>query len=122
MRTAAIEFAFLLSPALVLAACSQDPGSAATASSGAGGAPGCDGIYVVWSDKDGGDPCDICLHDNCCTELAVCRDKECIACVSNFDPQNCGARPKAVNNCLELHCDSTCNPKPPFSTSSGTGG
>jgi len=120
MRQFLIEIALLAVTGLLFAACSQDPASAATGTGGTGGTPTCEGVYIVDGDKDGGEPCDICLHDNCCNELAFCRDKACIACVNNFDPQSCGAKPKAVNNCLELHCDSTCNPKPPFTTSSGS--
>jgi hypothetical protein len=119
MRPPFIGLAIFSASGLLFAACSQDPTSAATGTSGTGGAPSCEGVYIVYDDEDGGEPCDICLHDNCCTELSFCRDKACIACVNNFDPQKCGSKPKAVNNCLELHCDSTCNPKLPFTTSSG---
>ncbi len=117
MRPLLIGLAIFSASGLLFAACSQDPISAA---SGTGGAPTCEGVYIVYG-EDGGNPCDICLHENCCNELAFCRDKVCIACVNNFDPRSCGAKPKAVNTCLELHCDSECNPKLPFTTSSGAG-
>lgn len=115
MRHPLIILSLLASAGLIFAACSQDPMSAA---SGVGGAPTCEGVFIVYG-EDGGNPCDICLHDNCCNELAFCRDKACIACANNFNPQNCSAKSKAVDTCLELHCDSECNPKLPFTTSSG---
>jgi hypothetical protein len=88
-------------------ACGQDPATAASGTSGTGGAPNCDGVYIVSFDMDGGEPCDICLHDNCCTELSNCRDKSCIDCVNTLLP-SCPYPPRAVNDCLVAHCTKTC--------------
>lgn len=121
MRSLLIGFALFATPGLVFVACGQDPASAATSTSGTGGAPNCEGVYIVIDDKDGGDPCDICLHDNCCAELANCRDKACIDCANNLFP-GCGAAPKAVSDCLDLHCVKTCGPSHPSAGSSGAGG
>jgi hypothetical protein len=59
MRPFLIGFALLASPGFLFAACSQEPVSAATGTSGTGGAPNCEGIYIVVDVPDGGDPCDI---------------------------------------------------------------
>jgi len=121
MRTVLIGFVFLVGPALVLVACSQDPVSAATGSSGTGGTPNCEGVYLVTSDKDGGHPCDICLHAECCAELSNCRDKSCIEC-ANFPELGCGEDAKAARRCALEHCQSTCFPWTTPPTSGGTGG
>ena len=47
----------------LFAACGHDTGSAATSTtasaSGTGGAPSCEGVYIIYGDKDGSEPCDI---------------------------------------------------------------
>ena len=122
MRTVLIGFAFLVGPILVFAACSQDPISAATSTSGTGGAPNCDGVYLVLNDKDGGHPCDICVHDNCCAEMAACRDKACLLCANNSSGAGCTWQSKHVEDCANQHCLSTCSPGTPPLTSSSSGG
>jgi hypothetical protein len=107
MRYLLIALALCSASGVLIAACSQDPTSAATSTSGTGGAPNCEGVYFVSDDKDGGNPCDICLHDNCCAESADCRDQACINCVNTLLP-SCGPKPRAVTNCLNLHCTATC--------------
>lgn len=124
MRAALIGFLFLMGPAIVVAACGQDSVSAATSSSSGstGGAPSCEGVYIVYGDKDGGHPCDLCLYDNCCAELANCRDKSCIDCVNTLWP-SCGPEPRAVDDCLYRYCQPICSPGwPPTSTSVGGSG
>lgn len=124
MRPVLIGFAVLLGPAFIFAACGQDPSSAATgSSSGTGGVPNCDGIVIV-NHEDAGNSCDVCLHKECCAEVAACPDKYCKDCVNFLSPGcNKNTQVNALNDCLVLHCDSTCNPKlPPLTTSSGAGG
>jgi hypothetical protein len=119
MRTALVGFALLALPGLFFAACSQETSSAATSTSGTGGAPNCEGVYLVYGDKDGGEPCDICLHDKCCGEIALCRDKACIDCVNYPDP-GCGLASRVVEDCLYRYCQPTCSPGwPPTATSGG---
>jgi hypothetical protein len=106
---------------LFFAACSLDPTSAATGTSGStGGAPNCEGAYIVYN-SDGGNDCDICLHDNCCAEIAHCRDKSCIDCVNHLVP-SCGHDPRVVNNCLYRYCQPTCSPGWPPTAVGATGG
>jgi hypothetical protein len=127
MRPLLIGFAFFAAVVVVVAACSQDPGSAATSTSGTsgtGGAPNCDGIVIVLG-EDAGNSCDVCLHKKCCAEVANCADQECKVCV-NGDASGCGNNPhvKELNDCIDLYChDSTsCYPVIPPLTSSSTGG
>jgi len=129
MRPLVLGLAFFSTSSLIIAACSQDPGStSATASatsstSGTGGAPNCEGINFVDFDKDASHPCDVCLHDYCCAEAAQCRDKDCIECVNNL-LSNCGPKPRAVDKCLYAYCQPVCSPgwPPTGATSVGTGG
>jgi hypothetical protein len=124
MRPLLIGLAFLAGSVVAFAACGQDPGSASTSSStsGTGGAPNCDGVYLVLGDKDGGDPCDICLHANCCAEIAVCRDKACIICANYGTGPGCSPQSKAADDCASDYCLSTCSPgvDPPTGSSSGS--
>jgi hypothetical protein len=107
---------------LIFAACGQEPTSAATgtSASGTGGVPNCEGVYLVYGDKDGGHPCDICLHAECCSELSNCRDEACIEC-ANFPGLGCGEDAKAARRCADEHCSPTCAPAT-TPTSGGTGG
>lgn len=122
MRPLLIGLTLSSASVLLIVACSPAPPSSATATasaSGTGGAPNCEGIYMVY-DSDGGDPCDICLHEHCCAELSGCRDQGCIDCV-NWLQNSCGSKPRAVDSCLYTYCQPTCSPGwPP--TSSSTGG
>ncbi len=119
MRTLFIGLAIFSAFGLIFAACSQDPTSAA--SSGTGGAPNCEGVYLVYGDEDGGDPCDICLHDNCCAEIANCRDKACIDCVNYLQP-SCRQPSRKVDDCLYKYCQPICSPGWPPTASVATGG
>ena len=126
MRPLLLGLAFLVGPVVVFAACSQDPGSASTSDSssssgGTGGAPNCEGVYLVLNDKDGGHPCDICLHDNCCAEIAACRDKACILCANYGTGPGCSPQSKVADDCASDRCLSTCSPgwHPPTSSTSG---
>ena len=126
MRPLLIGVALFSASSLIFAACSQDPGSATStttsSASGTGGAPNCEGVYVVYDDEDGGHPCDICLHEHCCPELSGCRDEPCIDCVNYLEP-SCGPKPRAVDDCMYNHCLSTCSPGwPPSVSSAGSGG
>lgn len=121
MRIVLAGIMCLAFPAFVLVACSQDTGSAASSSSGMGGAPNCDGAYLVTSDKDGGHPCDICLRALCCAEISKCRDKACIEC-ANFPELGCGDDAKAARRCAYEFCRPTCAPSSTPSHSSGAGG
>lgn len=128
MRPLFIGLTLLSACGVLFAACSEGTTGSATASSsatgvgGTGGATNCEGVYFVYDDKDGGDPCDVCLHDNCCAEAAYCRDKGCIDCV-NFLQESCGPRPRALNDCLYKFCQPVCSPGwPPSASSSASGG
>ena len=125
MRPLLIGLVVFSASGVLYAACSPDPGTTTSTStstssaSGTGGAPNCEGIYFIDFDKDGGHPCDICLHDNCCAEAADCRDEDCIECVNNLLPK-CGPKPRAVNTCLYTYCQPLCSPGwSPTSTSTG---
>lgn len=106
---------------LIFVACGQEPTSAATGTSGTGGAPNCEGVYLVYGDEDGGDPCDICLHAECCPELSNCRDEACISC-ANFPELGCGENAKAARRCADERCLSTCAPATTPTTSGGISG
>ena len=118
MRLLFVGLAIFSAFGLIFAACKQDPTSAA--SSGTGGAPNCEGVYLVYGDEDGGDTCDICLHDNCCAEIADCRDKTCIDCVNYLVPE-CRRAPRVVNNCLYKYCQPICSPGWPKDGTGPTG-
>ncbi len=122
MQRLLIGFALVTGPGLFFVACGQDPVSAATGTSDTGGPPNCEGVFLVDGDKDGGHPCDICLHDKCCAEIAVCRDKACILCANNGTGPGCGPESKAADNCANSRCLSTCSPGWPPSTSASTSG
>jgi hypothetical protein len=120
MRPLVIGLAIFSAACLLFVACSQDSTSAATGTSGTGGAPNCDGIVIV-NGEDAGNTCDVCLHKECCAEVAACADKYCKDCV-NFLSSGCSSNPhvNALNDCVGRRCDSTCNPKWTPITSSST--
>ena len=123
MRRLLLGLSLFSTSGLVVVACNHEPGSstASSTSGGTGGAPNCDGVYIVSFDKDGGQPCDICLHEYCCAELSACRDQVCIDCV-NFLDLSCGPEPRAVDKCLYKYCQPTCSPGWPPTSTSVTGG
>jgi len=121
MRPLVIGLTVFSSVCLLFVACSQDPTSAATGTSGTGGAPNCEGVYIVYGDEDGGDTCDICLHDNCCAELALCRDQSCIDCVNELLP-SCREPSRMVDDCLHRFCQPICLPTWGSGTSSAASG
>lgn len=123
MRQLTIGFALLLGPGLALFACSQDPASQTTGSSGSGGTPNCEDVTVV-DGYDAGNRCDVCLRKECCAIVAACADKTCIDCVNFFVPSCKGnTRAQAVYDCVKGLCKEACYfGPPPFTTSSGTGG
>jgi hypothetical protein len=115
MRPLMIGLAIFSTSSFLFAACGHDTGSAATSTvasaSGTGGAPNCEGVYIIYGDKDGSEPCDVCLHDKCCPELADCRDQGCIDCVNLLLP-SCGPKPRALTDCLyrDKDCQPICSP------------
>ena len=121
MRLILIGSALFSASILLFAACIQDPGNATSSTSGTGGAPNCEGVYMVYGDKDGGHPCDICLHEHCCPELSECRDKSCIDCVNYLVP-SCGPEPRVMNDCMYAYCQPTCSPGWPPTATVATGG
>ena len=123
MRPILIGLALFSASGFLFAACGQDTGSTTTSASGTGGAPNCENVNFVFGDKDGSDPCDVCLHDYCCAEVAQCRDKGCIDCV-NYPKASCGYKSIGVSGCLYKYCQPICSPgwPPTGSTSVGTGG
>lgn len=112
---------FSASGLIFFAACGQELPSATTGTTGTGGAPDCEGVYLVYGDKDGGHPCDICLHAECCSELSNCRDKTCIDC-ANFPSLGCGEDARLARNCAYQRCPSTCIPSTDLSTTGTSGG
>ena len=122
MRPLLIGLTLFALSGFLFTACGQDTATTAT-TSGTGGAPNCEDIHFVLPPVDGGHPCDICIHDNCCAEAAQCRDAACIECV-NYLQASCGPKPHAVNDCLYKYCEPICFPGWPgkTSTSAGTGG
>ncbi len=119
MRPLTIGFAVLLVPGLAFFACSQDPASQTIGSSGTGGAPNCDAVTVVYG-FDAGNSCDICLHKECCAQVASCADKACLDCV-NYGTGDCKTNTEAlaVDQCIVDFCLKICRPGTAFS---GTGG
>ncbi len=86
MRPIMIVLASFSASALLFAACGQDTQSTATStgsasSGGTGGAPNCEGTHLVLH-SDGGDPCDICMREMCCAEMAACREYSCVLCAN----------------------------------------
>lgn len=120
MRPLLIGLALLTGPGLIFAACSQDPISAATSTTGAGGGPDCMELSIGPSDDT--KPCNVCLHHECCAQTSACLDTPgCVECLSFFKSE-CGPESRAVNDCL-LKCYPSCSPNwPPTTTSSGSGG
>jgi hypothetical protein len=116
MRTALISFALLAAPGFLFAACSQAPDSAATSTSGAGGAPQCDKFL-----NDPNDNCYVCIHQKCCPELAVC-DAHCVDCftVIGVYDKTCGYQSRAVLKCSGDLCHEECFGNGAATT--GTGG
>jgi len=123
MRPLLFGLALFSTSGFVVVACNHEPGSSTASSTagGTGGAPNCEGVYVVDDGKDGGNPCDICLHDYCCAELSECRDQGCLDCV-NFLDLSCGPKPRAVDKCLYKYCQPICSPGWPHTSTSATGG
>ena len=116
MRAVLIGFGRLLVPGLVFAACSQEPGNAAAGTSGTGGGPDCKSASIG---KDQTNPCNVCLHNDCCPEQAACLDGECIAC-TNFYHSDCDPRARTLLECL-YHCEPSCYPSwPSFNTTSSS--
>ncbi len=124
MRPLQIGLAVFSAVGLLFAACSQDPGSTATGTSGTGGVPNCDGIYIDLSDKDGGSDCDICMREKCCAELTTCRDHACLVCANDSGGTGCGSQYKIAEDCANTRCLATCSPgvQPPTSSSTTSGG
>ncbi len=130
MRPFLIGLTLFVAPSLAFIACTQDPTSSAssatstsstTSTSGTGGAPNCEGVYLVYT-EDGGNPCNICLHDHCCAEIAVCRDDKCIHCANNGTGPGCSLESKAADDCANTRCLAICSPGWDPPTSSSTGG
>jgi hypothetical protein len=106
---------------ITFVACGPETASSATSTTGAGGAPNCDGVHLDTSDKDGTAPCNTCLHKNCCAEIAGCRDATCLDC-ANFPRAGCSQVSITARKCADDLCLSTCAPGWPPSTSSGSSG
>ncbi len=123
MRPLLIGLALSSGVGLLFAACTQDPVSAATSTSGTGGAPSCEGVFIVIN-SDASDPCNICMKANCCPELAACRDDACILCANITGGPDCTLESILAEDCANRLCLSTCSPgvKPPTSSSSTSSG
>lgn len=117
MRLLTIGLCLVLGPVLAICACDPDPGSH---TGGTGGGLNCDDVTVVYG-FDAGNSCDVCLHKECCAEIAACTDTPCLNCV-NLYTQVCKYNQEAttVHSCLIHKCHDICYPT--LSTSSGAGG
>ncbi len=121
MRPVLIGLASFVAPGLIFLACGQDPGTATTSTSstsGAGGVPNCEGVNFIYHDDAGCDPCDVCAHRECCAELAACREKTCIDCVTSHQPECSDSSVRALK-CMTDHCSDACPPAKPMSTGGG---
>ena len=114
MRPLQIGLAIFSAFGLLFAACSQDPGSAATGASGTGGAPNCTNAL---NEQD--DACYLCVHKKCCAQLSLC-DAHCVECFTKTggtDP-TCDFRYRELLDCAGSRCYEGC-----FHTSgAGVGG
>lgn len=123
MRHVLIGLALLVAPGVVIAACGQEPGTAATASgssaSGTGGTPYCGNVHLDSADPTDIDPCNICLHAKCCAEIAGCVDDACVAC-ANAPMAGCSELSLRASKCAAHRCLSACEPG--LTTGSGAGG
>lgn len=123
MRPALNGLTLLTGLGVVVAACGQDPSSAATGSgssaSGTGGAPYCADVHLDSVDTTDIYPCNICLHEKCCTEIAGCNDKACVSC-ANFYEVGCSDLSVRARKCAVDRCKPTCLPG--FSQSAGGAG
>ena len=117
MRLLTIGLGLALGVVLALGACGQDPSSQST---GTGGAPNCDDVIIVYQ-EDAGNKCDVCLHKECCAEIAACTDIACLDCVNLFTvPCNLNENATTVHICTVQKCYDPCYPK--VISNSGTGG
>ena len=129
MRLIMIGLALFAAVGFLFTACGHDPGTGVSSTSGTGGAggtggaPNCDGVYLDLSDTDGSAPCNVCVHEKCCAEMAACRAHACLVCANNSTGAGCGPESRVAEDCANAKCLSTCSPgwTPPTS-STGTGG
>ncbi len=127
MRPILIVLASFAASALLFAACGDGPESTATSTtsttgaSGTGGAPNCEGTYLVIG-GDGGDPCDFCMREQCCAEMAACREYSCVLCANLSTGGGCGPESRIAEDCANAKCLSTCTPDWHHSTSTSTTG
>lgn len=118
---------------VVLFACSTSPSSSTsstTGTTGTGGTPRCDGLFFAIG-YDAADPCNVCVQENCCAELAACPTEHCLECSSyGGDPccgGGCGDSKSSWNilrTCAATLCQPTCFPScaPGFCPDAGDGG
>lgn len=116
MRAVLIGFMGLMVLGIVFAACSQDPGSAATGTSGTGGGPDCKSVSIG---DDQTKPCNICIHGECCAQQAECLSYDCLGCLLNYHP-DCDPKVRALMECM-YHCVPSCYPRWPSIEASTTG-
>jgi hypothetical protein len=123
MRPILIGLSIFAASALLMAACGQEtsgPIGTTTAGSGTGGAPNCDDAFLVY-ESDASDPCNICMHEHCCAEMAACRAHSCVVCANNSTGPSCGPESRIAEDCANAKCLSTCSPgwTPPTSSTGG---
>jgi hypothetical protein len=122
MRPILIGFALFSAFSFLFAACGQDTGSTMTSTNGTGGAPNCNNAL---NEQD--DPCHLCVHKECCSELSVCND-HCVSCFTTIGINNpsCGKTSYALYGCAAARCDGPCwhyrTDRSSSSSSSGGGG
>ncbi len=100
---------------VVFLACSTSPTSS-TSSAGTGGAPNCEGI-LLGADEDAGHPCNVCVTQNCCAELAACSTEHCRQCAVIGGDSCCGnscgsTKPiwNTLRTCASDFCQTECWP------------
>jgi hypothetical protein len=128
MRLHAVGLLLPLWSVFAFFACSTSPTSSASSSTGTTGTANCDDLWFV-DGLDGGDPCDVCMRDKCCAELAACGTEHCLLCstyagvccdgCSDVDPQW-----RITRRCAGEKCQPTCFPTcfPPHCPDGGDGG
>lgn len=133
MRFRLIGFLVAFWSAAVFAACSTPPAGSTgttTGTTGAGGAPQCEGLFFIFY-EDAGNPCNACVLDKCCAELAACPTEHCLMCADYGGDPCCGGgcgdtkSPwNVLRTCAGTLCQPICFPTcvPGFCPDAGDGG
>ena len=111
MRPRTIGLLLAFWSGVVFLACSTSPNNS-TSTTGTGGAPNCDGI-LFGAMEDAGHPCNVCVTQNCCAELAACSTEHCRECSVNGGGIDCASTKQIWNTlrtCASDFCQTDCWP------------